>query len=108
MRILLDNGTPRGVMRGLLEHNVEECRSRGWDRLGNGELLDAAEEAGFDVFLMTDKNLRYQQNLAGRRISIVVLSNGRWKLIRLRLSNVVAAVENSRPGAFTDVEILES
>ena len=49
MRVLFDNGTPRGVAAALAAHVVEEARSRGWDTLRNGELLDAAEAAGFDV-----------------------------------------------------------
>jgi hypothetical protein len=77
MRVLFDNGTPRGVANALLDHVVEEARSRGWDTLKNGELLDAAEAAAFDVFVTTDRNIRYQQNLTGRTIAIVVLSNGR-------------------------------
>ncbi|MEP6936123.1 MAG: hypothetical protein ABI988_19645 [Nitrospirota bacterium] len=51
MRILFDNSTPRGVASVLQDHTVEEARSLGWDTLRNGELLDAAEAAGFDVFL---------------------------------------------------------
>ena len=78
MRILLDNGTPRGVASALVGHTVEEARLHGWDTLRNGELLDAAEAAGFGLFLTTDQNLRYQQNLSGRTIAIVVLGKGRW------------------------------
>ena len=78
MRILFDNGTPRGVASVLRGYTVEEARSHGWDNLGNGELLDAAEAEGFDVFVTTDRNIRYQQNLASRRLAIVVLSKGRW------------------------------
>ena len=63
--MLFDNGTPRGVASALTNHIVEEARSRDWDSLGNGELLDAAEAAGFDVFVTTDRNIRYQQNLTG-------------------------------------------
>ena len=72
MRVLFDNGVPRGVAAGLLEHDVAEARSLGWDTLRNGELLQAAEGAGFDVLLTTDRNLRYQQNLTGRRLAISV------------------------------------
>jgi tartrate dehydratase beta subunit/fumarate hydratase class I family protein len=57
MRILFDNGTPRGVAAALSKHSVEEARSREWDTLGNGELLDQAESAGFDVFVTTDRNI---------------------------------------------------
>jgi len=105
MRILFDNGTPRGVASALGGHVVEEARLRGWDTLGNGELLDAAEAAGFDVFLTTDRNIRYQQNLTDRRIAIVVLSKGRWTLIRGRLPEIVGAVSAATPGSFTEVDI---
>jgi hypothetical protein len=59
----LDQGTPRGIARWLLDHTTKEAKNQGWDRLTSGELLNAAEQAGFDVLLTTDKNLRYQQNL---------------------------------------------
>jgi hypothetical protein len=105
MRILFDNGTPRGVAAALHPHIVEEARSHGWDTLQNGELLDAAEAAGFDVFLTTDRNLRYQQKLTGRAIAIVVLGKGRWRLIRSRLPEIAAAVAAATPGSFAEVEI---
>jgi predicted nuclease of predicted toxin-antitoxin system len=57
MLILFDNGTPRGLARLLAAHSVEEARSRGWEELGNGELIDAAEQAGFKVIVTTDKNI---------------------------------------------------
>ncbi len=68
MRVLLDNGTPRGVAAALSDHSVEEARARGWDTLKNGELLDAAEAAGFDVFVTTDRNIRHQQTLPPRSL----------------------------------------
>ena len=105
MRILFDNGTPRGVAKALLGHVVEEARLRGWDALRNGELLDAAEAAGFELFLTTDRNIRYQQNLTSRRIAIVVLGKGRWRLIRARLPEIAAAVNAATPGSFSEVEI---
>lgn len=99
MRVLFDNGTPRGVAAVLSGHIVEEARSRGWDALRNGELLDAAEAAGFDVFVITDRNIRYQQNLTGRRIAVVVLGRGRWRLIRGKLREIAAAVATAAPGS---------
>ena len=105
MRILLDDGTPRGVASGLPDHTVEECRSYGWDTLRNGELLDAAEAAGFDVLLTTDRNIRYQQNLTSRKIAIVVLGKGRWRLIKNRLPEVAVAVATATPGSVTEVQI---
>jgi hypothetical protein len=106
MHVLFDNGTPRGVAAALKEHVVEEARTRGWDTLDNGELLDAAEAAGFDVFVTTDRNLRYQQNLGGRRIAILVLSKARWRLIKGKLPEIAAAVGAAVPGSFSEVDIL--
>jgi len=105
MRILFDNGTPRGVAAILQEHEVEEARSRGWDTLRNGELLDAAEAAGFDVLLTTDRNLPKQQNLTGRKIAVVVLGKGRWKLIQRRFAAIAATVAAATPGSVAEVEI---
>jgi hypothetical protein len=105
MLILFDHGTPRGIARSLAGHDVREAKAQGWDRLTNGELLAAAEEAGFDVLLTTDKNIRYQQNLTGRKIAIVILGKGRWRLIRLAVPQIVAAVNAARPGTYTEVEI---
>lgn len=67
MLILFDHGAPRGVARVLRAHTVVTAQSRGWDKLSNGELLAAAEEAGVDVLFTTDRNIRYQQNLTNRR-----------------------------------------
>ncbi len=63
MRILFDQGTPAPLRRALPLHNVETSFERGWSTLVNGELLSAAEAAGFDVLVTTDMNLRYQQDL---------------------------------------------
>ena len=52
---------------------LETCRELGWERLANGELLDRAEDSGFEVMITTDQGIRYQQNMSGRRISVVVL-----------------------------------
>jgi hypothetical protein len=105
MRVLFDNGTPRGIAPALVGHSVEEARARGWDNLTNGALLAEAEKAGFDVFVTTDRNLRYQQNLAGRRLAIIVLGKARWKLIRLRLDAVLEAVTLAKPGDLIEIEI---
>jgi predicted nuclease of predicted toxin-antitoxin system len=106
MQVLFDNGTPRTLARYLIDrHSVTEARARGWEELKNGELLDIAEAAGFEVLVTTDKNLSYQQNLTGRRLAIVVLGKGRWSLIKRQIDRVVAAVNGAAPGSFTAVEI---
>ena len=106
MLVLFDNGTPRTLARYLIDHHaVTEARARGWEELENGELLSKAEAAGFEVLVTTDKNLSYQQNLAGRKIAIVVLGQGRWSLIKRRVAQVVAIVNAATPGSFAEVEI---
>jgi len=105
MRVLLDNGAPRGIAKALIGHTVAECREYGWDDISNGSLLDAAEAAGFEVLVTTDQNIRYQQNLTGRKIAIVVLGRGRWRLIRPMMAKVAVAVDDATPGSYTEVEI---
>jgi hypothetical protein len=73
--------------------------------LENGELLTEAEAAGFELLLTTDKRIRYQQNLTGRKIAIFVLGQGRWSLIKPRVAQVVAAVNAATPGSYAEVEI---
>jgi hypothetical protein len=106
MLVLFDNNTPRTLARYLLEHHtITEARARGWGQLKNGDLLNEAEAAGFEVFVTVDKNLSYQQNLTGRKIAVVVLGKGRWSLIRPHVAQVVAAVNGAKPGSFTEVEV---
>ena len=105
MLVLFDHGTPRGITRALHLHTVKEARAQGWDTLSNGELLKAAEEAAFDVLLTTDKSLRFQQNLQGRKLAIVVLTNSRWRLVRRALEPIAAAVDAAKPGSYTLVDI---
>jgi hypothetical protein len=73
MRIIFDQATPVPIRPYLQNHSLRTAAQEGWDKLRNGDLLTAAEAAGFDLLLTTDKNICYQQNLAGRRIAIVVL-----------------------------------
>ena len=71
----------------------------------NGELLRLAEESGFNLLLTTDKNLRYQQNLTNRKISIVVLGNSTWRFVRLHLDRDILAVDLAGAGSFAEVDI---
>jgi hypothetical protein len=89
----------------LKGHSVTEARERGWDRLANGDLLNAAEEAGFQVFVTADKNLRYQQNLTARKLAIVVIDNTQWRVLRLYVARVSGAVDAATAGSFTEVDI---
>src|SRR5690242_7602825 len=92
MLVLFDHVTPVGVAHCLETHSVVKAKDRGWDTLANGDLLSAAENAGFDVLLTADKSMRYQQNLKGRKIALVVLSTPQWPVVRLNLEKIAAAV----------------
>src|SRR5712664_3848852 len=105
MFVLFDQGTPVPIRPFLKEHTVQTTAQRGWDKLKNGELLKAAEDAGFDVFVTPDKNIRYQQNLKVHAIAIVVLSRPQWPVLRQQVERVVAAVNNAMPGTYCEVEI---
>jgi hypothetical protein len=75
------------------------------DQLTNRELIAAAEAEGFEILLTTDKNIRYQQNLARRKIAFVVLCNQQWPVLRRYLERVVTAVNAATPGSYSEVEI---
>ena len=105
MLILFDHGTPAPLRPFLKNHDVKKTKDLGWDTLSNGDLLKVAEEAGFEMLLTTDKNIRYQQNLAGRKIALVVLGNSQWPVVRLYVERVITAVNEARPGSYTEVAI---
>ncbi|HTF24417.1 MAG TPA: hypothetical protein VK937_10950 [Candidatus Limnocylindria bacterium] len=107
MFVLYDQGTPVPMRPFLKEHTVQTTAERGWDTLENGELLKAAETAGFNVLVTPDKNIRYQQNLTVRTIALVVLGNPQWPILRLHMERVVAAVNAAGPGSYTEVEVPE-
>jgi len=105
MRILFDHGTPAPLIPFLVGHAVTKAKDAGWDRLANGELLKAAEEAGFEVLLTTDKNMAAQQNLRGRTIAIVVLGNSQWRIVQRYVRRIAATVNAATPGSYAVVDI---
>jgi hypothetical protein len=105
MRILFDQGTPVPIRRALVGHTVKTAREQGWSTLQNGELLRAAEKAGFDLMLTTDTSIPYQQNIESYKVAIVILSRNRWSLVRSRLQQIVDAINAAKPGSCTVIEI---
>jgi hypothetical protein len=104
--ILFDHGTPKGLIHGLPGHAVHTAQARGWDTLSNGALLNAAEEAGFELLLTTDRRIRYQQNLRGRRIAVVVLTGStRWSRVRQHVDRIAVTVASATPGSYAEIEI---
>ena len=105
MRILIDHGTPEPLIAFLEGHTVIKAKDAGWDRLVNGELLRAAEEAGFEVLVTTDKNMASQQNLKGRIIAIVVLGNSQWRIVQRYVRRIAASVNAVTPGSYVEVDL---
>lgn len=105
MKVLFDQGTPVPLRLAMPEHTVQTAFELGWSTLQNGALIEAAEAAGFEVFVTTDRNLKYQQNLAGRRLAIVVLQSTSWPRIRQVLGQVAKAVGAAAPGSYCEVNV---
>ena len=105
MQVLFDQGAPAPLRQYLPGHTVATAYERGWSTLKNGELLQAAEAEGFEVFISTDTNLKYQQNLASRKVAIVVLGTTSWPRIRAAAEMVVLAVDAAVPGSYAEVAI---
>ena len=105
MRILFDQGTPVPLRASLRQHEVATAFELGWSHLKNGELLDAAEREGFAVLVTTDTSLKFQHNLSGRRITIVVLLSTSWPRIERASAEVVKSINAAAPGSYAEVEI---
>jgi predicted nuclease of predicted toxin-antitoxin system len=102
MRIVFDQGTPAPLRRVLAAHAVATAFELGWSDLTNGNFLQQAE-AQFDLLITTDQNLRYQQNLAGRRLAILVLPTTSWPEISQHEAEVLTAVSTIRAGEYREL-----
>ena len=74
--------------------------------MSDGDLLDIAESEGFELLKPTDQNMRHQQNLAGRRLAVIVLLSGAWPYARSRIEEIRAAVAQVQCGELREVAIL--
>jgi alkanesulfonate monooxygenase SsuD/methylene tetrahydromethanopterin reductase-like flavin-dependent oxidoreductase (luciferase family) len=104
MRVLLDQCTPAPIREYLKKHQVFTAHEQGWGTLLNGNLIKAAEEAGFDVLVTADSHMMNQQDLTQTQLAVVVLSTNHWKSILTAINSVAAAVDVAKPG-FSTVEI---
>ena len=106
MKILLDECVPAQVRHAFPGHNLVTVQEQGWTGIKNGALLEAAESAGFDLFIVADKNLRHQQNLAGRRLAILELWTNHRPTLEKHFSAIRAAAEGLRPGSILPWNVL--
>ena len=104
MRILFDQGTPLPLREHLNPHSISTAFELGWSNLENGQLLSAAEML-FDLFITTDQQLRYQQNLASRQLAILVLLTTSWPRIKEFIPQIQEAVEEIKPGDYREIAV---
>ncbi len=105
MRLLFDHNVPAPLRRLLPRYEIKRAGELGWHEMVNGELLAAAERAGFNVLVTADKNIRYQQNLINRRIGIVVLPSNSWGHLEPHVAVIDAAIERAGQGTFQELDL---
>jgi hypothetical protein len=105
MKILFDQGTPLPLAKVLSGHVIETAGDLGWSQLENGDLLLAAEQAGFELFISTDQNLKYQQNVSGRRLAIVIRLSTSWPKMQPHLRRIQQVVDGAAAGDYTEIPI---
>lgn len=103
MKVILDENVPGPIRTALGGCEVMTVQELGWAGTGNGELLRRIE-GRFDVLLLADKNLRYQQNVTGRRVALIELPTNRWPLLQPLLPRIAEAVRTAQPGSYTRIE----
>jgi len=105
LKLLFDQGTPAPLRRDLPGHSVDTLAEKGWSEKGNGELLDLAEQEGYDVLVTTDQSLPHQQNLSRWRVGVVVLLWTDWSWVRLCIDQIAQAIDAVQPGEAVEVPI---
>lgn len=103
MKVLLDACVPRPLGRYLSGHELTTAGEMGWGKFKNGDLLRGAE-GQFDVLVTADKNLKYQQNLPGRCIGILVLPTNDWTVLRNRVEEIAATLNRIQPGQYFEIQ----
>jgi predicted nuclease of predicted toxin-antitoxin system len=104
VKVLFDQNVPRNLARYLTGHKVTRSAEMGWQELENGDLLDEAQNNGFEVMVTADRNLTYQQNLKNRRVGLVVLPSGNWPEVKAHIVEVVRAIDEAEPGSFKELK----
>ncbi len=99
MRILLDECVPWPLAKRLAGHVCSSPQKCGWGGIKNGDLLKLAEEE-FDLFITSDQDLRYQQNLMGRKIAILELSTNDWNSIQSDIDLIRTAIAGMKSSDF--------
>jgi orotidine-5'-phosphate decarboxylase len=106
LRILFDKSVPVGARTFLAGHEVHTVVEMGWpDQLENDKLLEVAEQSGFDVMVTSDQNIRYQQNLTGRKLALVVPGSNIWPVVQKHGAAITASVDTATLGSYAFIEM---
>lgn len=105
MRILFDRGIPALLRRLFEEHTIDTAAERGWADIENGDLIEKAEQDGYQVSMTTGQNTQHQQNLRDRQLSIVVLLSTSWPRVRERVEEIQRVLAEIRPGELKEISI---
>jgi hypothetical protein len=103
MRVIFDTCVPRPLRKHLPGHEISTAQEMGWDRLRNGDLIQAAE-VSFDVLVTSDQNVKYQQNLAGRKLALIVLPTNYLPAVMKLAPKVAQVLGGIRAGDFIEIE----
>ncbi|MBG7608199.1 MAG: hypothetical protein IZT59_09265 [Verrucomicrobia bacterium] len=103
MKIIFDENVPWLLRQFLTNHEVTSVPREGYGGIENGELLAKLEEY-FDIFILADKNLRYQQNLRERTIAIIELPTNRWPILKSLREEITSTVDAAPPGSYTVID----
>lgn len=104
MKILFDECMPQPLRERMVEFEISTAQEMGWGRVKNGELLKRAEGV-FDVFLTADQQLKYQQNLKGGKLAMLILSTNRWPKVKAKTTEIIAAIQSLRPGDYMELDL---
>lgn len=105
MKVLFDQGTQVPLRDHIQGHQIDTVYERGWSQLRNGELLTNAEQDGYQAFITTDQNLKYQQSLKGRMIAVVVLRSTSWPRIQRKIGDVQHVIDSLARGGYVEIDI---
>ena len=105
IRVLLDESVPRHLAAFLDSAGFATTTyPNEWKQKTNGELLKLAEEAGFNVLVTSDKHIYAQQNLRGRKLSIIVLPTNLRRHVMQRAADVADTIRRIAPAQYVVIE----
>ena len=106
MKILIDESLPRQLKQMLLDHEADTVQEMGWAGIQNGELIAKAEPI-YSVFLTADKNLRYQQNMVGRTLALIIFPTNKLSVVKRLADQLETALGNVMAGKYIELPMPE-